>query len=283
MSNAIKIKTKSKKTNPDELPRTAAPPDSGSHSMTYAVGNLQGIGKREQQEDSFGFGNALDPDAIDRHGLMLVMADGMGGIQNGKQASEAAVDAVLKAFSKFNMSDNIPGQLESAVLNAGKQVWEQLHGNGGTTIVAGLIYKEKAYCISVGDSYIGLLHDGELVRLNHSHNVLNRDCIEALQEGIMDYATALRNPERDAITHFLGMQNLCETEVFLRPLHLYAGDVLILCSDGISGVLTASQMKEALSEQTPEKMCQALEKSIRREDRRYQDNYTALIVQCRRV
>ena len=266
---------------PGKLPKTAAPTDCPQLPIIYAVENLQGIGKRERQEDSFGFGNALDPAAISREGLMVVLADGMGGIQNGKRASEIAVDSVLKAFHQFDLRDNIPLQLETAVFDASIQVWKQLQETGGTTLVAGLLYDEKAYCISVGDSYIGLLHDGELVRLNRDHNVLNRDCWDALTAGKMDYACALQNPERDAVTHFLGMRDLRETDIFLRPLKLYPGDVFLFCSDGVSGVLTEKCIEECLCKRTPREMCQALEEGIHNQNHRYQDNYTALIVQCR--
>ena len=66
----------------DEL-KTVAPANFVPGPLDYQVANLQGIGRRELQEDAFAFGNALDPDAIRRGGLLLVVADGMGGMKGG--------------------------------------------------------------------------------------------------------------------------------------------------------------------------------------------------------
>lgn len=62
------------------------------------VGNVQGIGAREGQEDSFALVNASDPEAMARRGVFAVVADGMGGLADGKAISEAAVDSFLAAL-----------------------------------------------------------------------------------------------------------------------------------------------------------------------------------------
>ncbi|MCR5138435.1 MAG: protein phosphatase 2C domain-containing protein [Oscillospiraceae bacterium] len=270
------------KSAPEKLPKTSMPPASFGGKMIYVVGNIQGVGKREQQEDSFGFGNALDTGAIDRQGLMAVVADGMGGMKNGKLASDTAVSVILDAFRRMDLRSSIPQQLQDAAIAAGDRVLDQLQGSGGSTLVAGLFYQEMLWTVSVGDSYIFLLHDRKLVRLNHSQNVLSRDSLELIMNGSMDRTEVLRSPEKDAITHFLGMPGLDETDLLRSPLKLSAGDVLMFCSDGVGGFLSERYIEECLLERTPKEMCDALEAGLRSRDHKYQDNYTALVVQCRR-
>lgn len=267
---------------PEKISRTQAIPAPFSGRMSYLVGNLQGVGRREQQEDSFGFVNALDADAIERQGMLAVVADGMGGMQNGSFASETAVACMQEAFRRFDLRGNIPGQLESAALEAGDRIFSQLQGSGGCTLVAGLFFREMLWTVSVGDSYIFLLHDRKLVRINHSQNVLNRDTLALLRNGSTDRTEALRNPEKDAITHFLGMPGLSGPEQLRRPLKLCAGDVLLFCSDGVGGFLPERYIEDCLLERTPKEMCDALEAGLRSRAHKFQDNFTALAVQCRR-
>lgn len=266
---------------PDKISSTATILPTGDRSMVYEVANLQGIGKRAQQEDSFAFGNALDHEAISERGLLIAVADGMGGLRGGKAASETAVSSVLRSFEHFDMKGDIPGQLNGAVLHAGKLVYEKLQESGGTTIVLGLIYDEKLWFSSVGDSFLFLLRDRKLVRVNRSHNVQNRDYLDAILVGEMDAETAASDPERRAITQFLGMEQLEEADFFRRPLKLMPGDVLLFCSDGIGDVLDHASIEQCLSHGDPSEMCEELSKKIKEKNLEHQDNYTALIVQCR--
>ena len=197
--------------------------------MIYEVANLQGIGNRVRQEDAFAFGNALDHKAISECGLLIAVADGMGGMQGGKIASETAVMSVLRSFASFDMKGDIPEQLNNAVSKANGQVYEKLHEAGGSTLTLGLIFREKLWFSSVGDSFLFLLRNRRLTRINRSQNIQNQDYLDAILMGVIDTETAEQDPERRAITQFLGMEQLEETDFFRRPLRLEPGDVLLFC------------------------------------------------------
>ena len=260
----------------------ALPPEQkAGQPLTYRTASLQGVGRRERQEDSFAFANDGDPEKIRQQGLLCVVADGMGGLADGKDASETAIASLLSDFSHFDPETDFAEQLNEAVNTANRSVYRKLGGKGGSTVVTGLIVKERLYCSSVGDSYIFLLHDRRLFRLNRSQNVLNRDWLETIREGELDPDTAKRNPEKDAITQFLGMDELDEIDYFRRPLKLTAGDVLLFCSDGVGGVLSPASLTDCLSYGSPEDMVRSMELGIKTCNLSYQDNYTALVVQCR--
>ena len=265
-----------------ESTKTVPPRDPGSGEISFQLANLQGLGTRDAQEDSFAFGNALDPEAIAKGGLLAVVADGMGGMASGKTASETAVAAVLRAFPEFDLEKEIPAQLNAALSAANSAVYEKLDQSGGTTMVLALIYDEKLWYSSVGDSYLFLLHDRQLIQLNRCQTIFNELCLESIRAGELGTAAAMEDLEKHAITQFVGLEQLEEIDFLRRPLQLCAGDVLLVCSDGVGSTLSCNCIEKCLSHGSPEDMCAALNAEIRNKNLRYQDNYTALIVQCRK-
>lgn len=257
-----------------------APARDPGRPLVFRTAALQGVGRRERQEDACALVNDRDPALLREQGLLCVVADGMGGMEGGREASETAVATLLDAFRLFDRGAELAAQLNGALRTANEAVFRRLGGKGGSTAVVCLIRDEKLYFSSVGDSYLFLLRGGRLLRLNRSQNVLHQIWLEMIRSGESDFLSALREPDRDAITGFLGMRALDEIDFFRRPLRLEAGDVLLVCSDGVGGVLPAPALAGCLSEGGPEEAAEALERWIKTCDLSYQDNYTALVVQC---
>ena len=80
------------------------------------VGNVQGVGARERQEDSFAVLNASNAQELERRGLFAVVCDGMGGMEDGKESSEAAVEAFLQLFQSLLDEGDVPQQLREGTL-----------------------------------------------------------------------------------------------------------------------------------------------------------------------
>ncbi len=249
-------------------------------AMSFQTASVQGVGKRERQEDAFAFVNDRDVAMIKERGLLALMADGMGGMAGGAEASRTVIDEVSHAFSEFDMSGDLGLQLEKCALQAGAKVYAKLRGTGGSTLAAALIFNEKLYFSSVGDSFVYLLRSGELIRLNREHNLRADRRLEAIEAGHMPTGADGSIREGDALTRFLGMPDLDRTDRFLRPLKLSDGDVIMLCSDGIGGVLDAAAITGALSGPSASASCRAMEAAISRAGRINQDNYTALVIRC---
>ncbi len=133
---------------------------------------------------------------------------------------------------------------------------------------------------SVGDSYLYLLRDGVLLKLNVEHNLCHDRYLEAIREGDMAPISPSDIPEGEALTAFLGMVGLAEVDCSVRPLPLQEGDVLLACSDGVGGVLAPEEVLGALQEESVETMCARLEAGIVAHARPHQDNYTAVVVKC---
>ena len=248
--------------------------------LSYRAANLQGLGSRQRQEDSFAFANVTDVTKMREKGLLAIVADGMGGMKDGKLASETAIQSIRSDFESFDYSEDLPVQLCNTLYKANEKVYALLDGEGGSTAVICLFYNEKLYYASIGDSYLILKRNGQIYHLNRKHTVFRRDCSALIRNGKMDPSELRLDPERDALTQFLGMDEIDDIDCFKKPLTLESGDILLLCSDGVGGVLSEEEINSCLSKPTPDAMCTALEQSIIAKARQHQDNYTALIVQC---
>ena len=248
--------------------------------LSYQVANLQQKGARPYQEDSFAFVNALDVTEIRENGLMAIVADGMGGMEAGQQVSEMAVSCMVSAFSQMQRTGDLALQLRNAVIAADDALVQRFKGIGGTTLISCIIYDEKLYFASVGDSYLYLMRGGSLYRLNREQNYRHQLYTEAISAGSIDPTEADQDPDGHRLSAFLGMGGLSDLDYLRQPLPLRDGDILLLCSDGVGGVVTESQIIQNLSNNSAAEMCLNLDESVRRAARVHQDNYTALVIRC---
>ncbi len=248
--------------------------------IRYKVANLQGVGARERQEDSFTLMNALDERLYDEYGLMFAVCDGMGGMKDGKLASETAIASFRRFFGEMDRRGRIAEQLKQSVFAASSEVENLLDGDGGSTVVIGIIIHEQLYFASVGDSFFYLKRNGKLYRLNTEHNVCHERYLENIRDGVLDPEECRKDREAAALSQFLGMTGLDNVDCSVRPMWLQKGDVLLACSDGVGGVLTEYEVLDALNYESGEAACRMLEQRLIEHAKPGQDNYTALIIQC---
>lgn len=256
------------------------PQPSAPRLLTYRVANLQGLGTRARQEDSFAFGNAMDVTEIRRRGMLAVMADGMGGLADGKRVSENAVAGLLAGFNEMDRQGDLAAQLGQCVLDTSDKIYDQFQGAGGTTLVAGIFFREALYWVSVGDSFIYLKRGQKLYRLNREQNYRTQLYLECVRAGRLDPSEANADPDGHRLCQFLGKDEVDELDLSFRPLPLQNGDVLLLCSDGVGGVLDENALLECLRTGDPAQACTRIGERIQALGRRSQDNYTALVVAC---
>ena len=248
--------------------------------LGYRVANLQGLGKRARQEDSFTVANAFDVMKIQSEGLLFAVFDGMGGMKDGKLASETAAAHIRNFFQNMDRSSDISAQIVDALYEASDAVCELIGGDGGSTAVVSVILNESLYYASVGDSFLYLKRGNNLYRLNAEHNVLHDEYLDCVRSGDLDPEYCRRVDEAAALTQFLGKIGMDEVDHFIRPMALEDGDVLLSCSDGVGGVLSENEIMTALSFRSERAMCQHIEQCLLAHDLQYQDNYTALVVKC---
>lgn len=251
-----------------------------SRRLSYQAANLQGKGKRGRQEDAFALVNVLDVTLAKEKGVLAVVADGMGGMKDGQWAGKTVVASIKHSFSDMDMAEDIAAQLVDSIWKASDEVRERTKGMGGSTVVACIIYNEELYFASVGDSGLYLRRNRQIYRLNKEHNIKNKRYLEQIKSGIMEPENARKDPEAMALTQFMGMRGLDTIDFTYRPLPLAAGDALLLCTDGVDGVLGEESILSCLLKPSSVLACDEIEKMVSLQNRRDQDNYTAVVLTC---
>ena len=251
--------------------------------MRFELGNAQYLGTRAVQEDSFGFSDLDDREFLFHAGFVAVVADGLGGLMGGSAASSTAVRTFLAEYGKKALAETIPMALERALQRAHEAVLETAdkagaRGEMGTTLAAAALHGHQLHWVSVGDSRVYLLRGGELAQASQDH-VMARELDAQVARGEITESAAQRDPERDALTSFLGAAQLGSIDRSLRPFPLKDGDRVLLCSDGLHRTLLPAEIAREGSHPPPA-FCEALVERLREKKLSKQDNATVLVVAC---
>lgn len=236
--------------------------------------SLTGQGARESQQDSLGL------KALPGKGTLAVVADGMGGLENGAELSRLAVETVLAHFEQTPAMADPVLELCDLGAEAAKSIQQYLfeRPEGGTTLVLALVREGGLSFLSVGDSRLCLVRGGGLIWLNRPHSYAAQLAGLAVRgEGTL--AQALRDPQRLALTSFLGSGGPPLVDFPAEPLPLLPRDRVLLLTDGIFGTLPPQEIAAAAA--LPAKRAAGrLEKAMQKKAGPQQDNFTALILAC---
>ena len=245
-----------------------------------ACAKLHGIGERENQEDAFGVSETTND--LTEKGLLLVLADGMGGGMGGEVASMSAVVACLEYFEHKDETLERDAWMRDMALHANDKVTEAMGdyaGMGGSTLVALWTDCLRVFWATVGDSRLYLFRDGALQKLNHEH-VYAEKLREMVEREEITQEDADCHPQRRALTSYLGIEESKEIDSAGEAFFLERGDWLLLLSDGVFGTLSEEEIAEAL-QYPPCMAARRLELAIGRHEKRNQDNYTGILLQYR--
>lgn len=247
--------------------------------LKFDFGNMQHQGRRDYQEDSFGFSDISDPELVAKRGILAIVADGMGGLKNGKSISERAIGKFRKAFLNFSPAGNIPRQLSSLVAETNHDIYETDRQKGGTTLICVYIYRNGMYWASVGDSAIFLFRQGRLYQLNKEHNRLNELYLKFMYREITK-EQLMAEPSLQGLTSNIGRRELRDLDQNLTGLRLQSGDRILLCTDGVSGRLTEKELLVAMSQGTAQACADAMKSMVLKKNAPKQDNLTAEVICC---
>jgi protein phosphatase len=173
---------------------------------------------------------------------LFVVADGMGGAQAGEVASHLAAETF-----RGGLPDGAEPEAALATLAqaANARIHELSHANAehagmGTTLTAVYVGELEVAIAHVGDSRAYCLRDGELLKLTDDHSLVD----ELLRQGRLTPEEALEHPQRSVITRALGIEGFVEVD--MRSFRALAGDVYMICSDGLTTMLSEQQIAEVL-------------------------------------
>jgi protein phosphatase len=214
------------------------------------VGSLTDIGKvREINQDSY---------AVDEGQGLFIVADGMGGHAAGEKASQTAVQIISERLAP-QVSAATNGQLldglQTAIQDANREIINasmddaSMRGMGTTATV--LVTKgNQLYVGHVGDSRAYLIRNRRIDQITEDHSIV----AQLVRARAITPQEAARHPYRNVITRCLGMQ--VDVEADTQQRELKAGDRLLICSDGLSGLVSDDEMLQmVLSSDDPQKTC----------------------------
>jgi serine/threonine protein phosphatase PrpC len=231
--------------------------------------------KRPSNEDAFGL--SLE------HGVFVV-CDGMGGAAAGEIASSLAVEEMVRVLSA-RASDSARDErapvsvaIEEAVNAANEAIYSRAVRNPrlsgmGTTMVGLLTGENRVWVMNIGDSRCYRLRGRRLEQLTDDHSLVE----EQIRQGRMTPSEALRSPFRNVITRALGTQTSVAPDI--HEIEADAGDLFLLCSDGLTHELSDDLIESLMSLDLPlEDLCGRLVNAAKKAGGH--DNITCILVKA---
>ena len=212
--------------------------------------------KRRNEPNQDVIGTCL-PTLLNRRPPLLVLADGMGGHQEGARASSMVVESFIKSYKGASKKD-IPQVLQAALLKAHQQLQQYAARHKevykmGTTLVAAAIEPGKVHLINVGDSRAYLLNEKEIRQVSYDHSIV----AEQVRRGLITPLEARSHPKRNMLTQSVSSERQ-KLEPYLASIPVKKGDTLLLCSDGLWGTVSEAQLQDVVLELAPQKAADKL-------------------------
>lgn len=238
-------------------------------NLNYSAYGTTDIGKvRDENQDALNIDTKLN---------LFIVADGMGGVQYGALAARYIVDDIPKLF-KENIDQIIEKNPEN-ITNILKEIFniendilrKRLGRNTGASVVLTFINGREAFIANQGDSRAYLYNKDLLTRLTRDHNIANL----LVENGKITPEQAMTHPMRHRLTSYVGMEGAVVPEV--KRIALEPGNRLLLCTDGLTGMIPEREIAEVLKNEQNQKI--ALKKLIAKANEAGgHDNITIILI-----
>jgi PPM family protein phosphatase len=243
--------------------------------MTLQIASATDVGlRREHNEDFHASWSPADAGELAQRGELLVIADGMGGSAAGEIASHTAVDAVIHHYRDPELSAELALQraLEAAHRAVYRMGREHPEWSGmGTTCTAIAVRGSEVRYAHVGDSRAYLVRDGWIIQLTTDHSLVQQMVVQQL----MTPEQARVDPRRNVLTRSVGVGEAIEVDAGVMAGGLLPGDTLMLCSDGLHGLVSDPELGAIARQPDLERACAELVELAR--TRGGHDNITVML------
>jgi len=196
---------------------------------------------RAENQDAAIFSRPADDRALATHGVIALVADGMGGCNGGEVASSMACEKIPKAY--FAGNGPTPAALRAAFETANAEIYQAAQAQPGlrgmgTTAVAFAITSSHGWLAYVGDSRLYLVRRGQIYRMSEDHSVV----FEMVHRGLLTAEEARNHEDRNVLSRALGSRPQVEVSCWDEPFPIQPGDRYLLCSDGLHDLVTDQTM-----------------------------------------
>lgn len=257
------------------------PADGGNYECSWANENVQAylvsdVGKkRAHNEDSCIMCVPEKHQLLEKRGMLFGVADGMGGASSGEFASHLAMDSMVDGYYATPVG-NIPTRLREALDDANRRIFEEAFNDAsrhgmGTTVSVLLIHGDCAYVAQVGDSRIYISAGrSKAFQVTYDHSLV----AEQVRNGYLSQEEAKNHTLKNLITRAVGIKETVKTDLF--SFHVRDGDTFLICSDGLSNLVSEAEIGQALRMANLRKAGRLLVK--RALDKGGGDNITAVLI-----
>ncbi len=228
------------------------------HDFDTEIALLSDVGcHRPVNQDSGRVTLPADDKRRRARGVLIAVADGMGGQQAGELASQWAIEVISRVYYERN------GDPASDLVEAFQQANRHIHKNSaqddslrgmGTTCTALVVHNGQAYNAHVGDSRLYLLRAGEIYLMTEDHSAV----MELVKQGVLTLEDARHHADRNVINRALGTRPDVEVDTWNEPLPIKDGDYFLICSDGLYERVEDAEMRDIILAKAPAESCQAL-------------------------
>lgn len=257
--------------------RSASPSSPGAQPFVLRIAQLSDVGRvRDHQEDACGVFKPSDQALLARRGELFVVADGMGGHNAGEVASQLALNELQQAYYA-DANPDIQASLAQALQTANQAIYQLSRADArqmgmGTTAALAVVHNQNVFVSNVGDSRVYLIRGGQITQITRDHSWVD----EQVRAGVLTPEQARTHPQRNIITRALGTGPAVEPDFYNGNLQL--GDVLVLCSDGLTGHVADQEILLIAGENPPNVAAQRLIDLAN--ERGGSDNITAIVVRA---
>lgn len=212
---------------------------------------------RDINEDSSRFVSPNDAEVLAGKGVLLVVADGMGGHSAGEVASRLAVETISRTY--FDTDGSPVDCLKAAFAEANSRIFEasgtdeKLDGMG-TTCTALVVQNNSALVAHVGDSRLYLIRGGEIYLMTEDHSAV----MEMVKLGIISMEQARHHEDKNVILRALGTAPQVEVSIWESPLEVRAHDQFVLCSDGLTDLVEDKEIMSLVLSADNHSACEKL-------------------------
>ena len=196
---------------------------------------------RSQNQDAVIFARPPADSVLLTHGVIALVADGMGGSNGGEVASALACQKIPQAY--FAGSPPAPAALRASLEIVNREIYQaaqaQPHLRGmGTTAVAFAITRGHGWLAYVGDSRLYLMRRGQIYRMSEDHSMV----FDMVHKGLLTPEEARNHVDRNVLSRALGSHPQVEVSCWDEPFPIQAGDRFLLCSDGLHDLVSDEKM-----------------------------------------
>ena len=198
---------------------------------------------RAENQDAAVFSRPADDRSLVTHGVMALVADGMGGCNGGEVASALACEKIPKVY--FASNGPAPAALRAALESVNAEIYQAAQAQPnlrgmGTTAVAFAVTSSHGWLAYVGDSRLYLIRRNQIYRMSEDHSMV----FEMVHRGLITAEQARNHADRNVLSRALGSRPQVEVSCWEEPFPIQQGDRFLLCSDGLHDLVTDQQMLE---------------------------------------